>query len=110
MVVLSYSWLVREVLILTTLVRYQVGPFHPCLGITQLVEWRIVVDSLLHKTPHVASSILAPEIVFRGSLAHLVEHVAVRASLSDSGAHRKVVGSIPTRTVKSFYPYPYGLG
>lgn len=62
MVVLSYSWLVREVLILTTLVRFQVGPFQPCLGITQLVEWRIVVDSLLHETPHVASSILAPEI------------------------------------------------
>ena len=63
MVVLSYSWLVREVLILTTLVRFQVGPFHPCLGITQLVEWRIVAGkSLSNETPHVASSILAPEI------------------------------------------------
>ena len=63
MVVLSYSWLVREVLILTTLVRFQVGPFHPCLGITQLVEWRIVASRKLNETPHVASSILAPEII-----------------------------------------------
>lgn len=62
MVVLSYSWLVREVLILTTLVRFQVGPFHPYLGITQLVEWRIVASRKLNETPHVASSILAPEI------------------------------------------------
>ena len=64
MVVLSYSWLVREVLILTTLVRFQVGPFTLSLGITQLVEWRIVVDYRLlsNKTPHVAGSIPAPEI------------------------------------------------
>ena len=38
------------------------------LGITQLVEWRIVVVcSLLNddETPHVAGSIPAPEIVFK---------------------------------------------
>ena len=107
MVVPSYRWLVRKVLILATPVRVRAGP-STSLGITQLVEWRIVVDYRLlsNKTPHVAGSIPAPEIFKKGSLAHPVEHLAVIASLSDSGAYRKVVGSIPTRTVNGFYTYP----
>jgi hypothetical protein len=39
------------------------SPGETYLGITQLVEWRIVVDRLLSKTPHVAGSIPAPEIL-----------------------------------------------
>jgi hypothetical protein len=62
MTVPSYRWLVRKVLILATPVRVRAGP-SPSLGITQLVEWRIVVDRLLsNKTPHVAGSIPAPAI------------------------------------------------
>ena len=78
MVVPSYRWLVRKVLILATPVRIRAGP-STSLGITQLVEWRIVVDYRLlsNKTPHVAGSIPAPEIFKKGSLAHPVEHLAV---------------------------------